>query len=118
MNIGKYKLDGGGSCPEQYDVYVEGNPDRVAYLRLRHGHFRAELTNPTKIVYSAEPRGDGAFECEERDHYLTEAIQAINKALNPSKEFMVACPDCGAELDISIDVVDGSYTLKFLRHRT
>ena len=81
MQIGKYRLDGGGCCPEQYDVF-DGEKE-VGYLRLRHGHFRAELTehnHENKVVYRAEPKGDGSFYDDEREQYLTAAVQAIDAA--------------------------------------
>ncbi len=78
IQIGKYKLVGGGMCPEQYDVF--NGEKKVAYLRLRHGHFRADVG--VEIVYTAYPEGDGSFYDEERDKYLNEAIDAIDDYLN------------------------------------
>lgn len=62
MNIGAYELRGGGACPEQYDVFLEGL--QVAYFRLRHGRFTATLTDPYHgeeclCVYSTRTDGDG-----------------------------------------------------------
>lgn len=67
------------ACPEQYDAYREGNRDEIiAYLRLRHGTFRVECPDVGGTeVYRANPEGDGIFEYEERDKYLTEAVKAI-----------------------------------------
>ncbi len=63
-----------GGCPEQYDGYIDG--ECVAYLRLRHGSFRAEYKD--EVVYRAQPRGDGVFDSdEERRHCLNEACRAI-----------------------------------------
>jgi hypothetical protein len=65
------------TCPEQYDAYV--GEQRVAYLRLRWGHFRVEVPFDGKTVLS-EQIGDGprgAFADEERDEWLTKAKQAI-----------------------------------------
>jgi hypothetical protein len=79
MQIGKYRLEGGGSCPEQYDVF-DGEKE-VGYLRLRHGIFRADWTEGEPVtVYKACPVGDGAFASEEREKYLTAAVQAIDAA--------------------------------------
>lgn len=75
------QLCGGGACPEQYDVYRNG--ENVGYLRLRHGGFRAECRGET--VYTASPHGDGIFDPEERDHFLNEACQAILAALCKSE---------------------------------
>lgn len=65
------------ACPEQYDVFKDG--DKVGYLRLRHGEFYAKCPDVGgKIVYSSEPEGDGIFEDDEREYYLTEAINKID----------------------------------------
>lgn len=65
-----------GACPEQYDAYLHG--EQVGYLRLRHGHFRVDVPDcGGTTIYEAEPRGDGIFESDEREHYLTEAKEAI-----------------------------------------
>ena len=70
-----------GACPEQYDV-LDGD-DYVGVLRLRHGHFSAEARG--EEVYSASPNGDGIFEYEERDHYIGEALEAIQAAIDGRK---------------------------------
>ena len=42
------------ACPEQYDVFRAG--ERVGYLRLRHGCFRADVPEcGGRMVYEAEP---------------------------------------------------------------
>lgn len=70
-----------GACPEQYDVFSKTG-DKVGYLRLRHGHFRADVPDAgDETVYEAHPKGDGVFEPEERMQYLTEAVEAIKKTL-------------------------------------
>ena len=69
-----------GACPEQYDVYRDG--EVVGYLRLRHGHFTAQLFDPNgPLVYESTPRGDGIFEDDERDEYLRLAVNAVQRAL-------------------------------------
>ena len=68
------------ACPEQYDVFLHG--EEVGYLRLRHGHFRAECRN--SVVYEASTRGDGIFEDDERDHHLRMAVSAIDLSLKRS----------------------------------
>ena len=67
-----------GACPEQYDVYLNG--EKIGYLRLRHGYFRAEFLG--QIVYEATPNGDGSFEWDERVEHLNNACNAILKAHN------------------------------------
>lgn len=80
MMIGKYRLEGGGMCPEQYDVF--DGETMVGYLRLRHGHFRADanMGKETLAVYTGSPHGDGGFDDDEREHYLLQAIAAIDNA--------------------------------------
>ncbi len=81
MEINGYKLDMTcGACPEQYDVYKDNK--LVGYLRLRHGYFRADYPDcGCETVYTAQPDGDGIFEDDEREHFLTEAINAIDKRI-------------------------------------
>jgi len=65
------------ACPEQYEVFLNG--EQVGYLRLRHGHFTAETPDcGGELVYESEPRGDGSFEEDEREAELTNAIRAIH----------------------------------------
>ena len=77
MNISGYTLVMTcGACPEQYDVFF--GDEEVGYLRLRHGHFRAEHMD--EVVFEALPKGDGVFESYERVTYLRAAIEAIDTA--------------------------------------
>lgn len=70
----------GWACPEQYDAYK--GERKVGYLRLRHGHFRVDYPNcGGEVLYSAYPIGDGCFDADERDEYLTAAAEAIEKKL-------------------------------------
>ena len=66
-----------GACPEQYDVFDEEK--YVGYLRLRHGVFRADAPIIGNTVYTAYPSGDGIFDPEEREFYLSEAVAAIQR---------------------------------------
>ena len=70
-----------GACPEQYDVML--GEKKVGYLRLRHGYFRADYPGcGGRTVYEAYPEGDGIFAgYEERMLHLTEAVNAIERAL-------------------------------------
>lgn len=64
------------ACPEQYDVFK--GEKQVGYLRLRHGEFRVDAPDSDgETIYWAEPDGDGRFEDDERERFLTEAVQAI-----------------------------------------
>ena len=78
MNINGYELVLTClACPEQYDVFKDG--EQVGYLRLRHGYFYASIPNYSdEIVYEAEPKGDGMFESNERMMFLDGAIYAID----------------------------------------
>jgi hypothetical protein len=68
------------ACPEQYDVSLNGKD--VAYLRLRHGRFYAAVPDVGgKVVYEANPNGDGSFDDDERDKHLTAACVAIARDL-------------------------------------
>ena len=67
------------ACPEQYDAYDAETREQVAYLRLRHGWFYVTCPYGGETVYMAFPKGDGAFEEEEREKYLSEAKKAIVK---------------------------------------
>jgi hypothetical protein len=65
------------ACPEQYDVF---DPDgkQVGYLRLRNSWFRADYPEhggPT--VYSAQTKGDGLFDDNERELQIRAAIKAL-----------------------------------------
>jgi hypothetical protein len=63
-------------CPEQYDAYLDG--EIIGYLRLRHGSFTVSYPwSGGDVVYRAAPRGDGLFEEDERDAYLTRAKEAL-----------------------------------------
>lgn len=64
-----------GGCPEQYDMFLNG--EKIGYFRLRHGYFYAEYLPTEEVVFSINPKGDGIFEADERDLYLKKAIKAI-----------------------------------------
>jgi hypothetical protein len=85
MEINGFELvETSGACPESYDVKL--NREIVGYLRLRHGHFRAEYPEcGGRIVYTACPRGDGIFEHDERMFYLTKAVEQIKIAMEEDK---------------------------------
>ena len=65
-----------GACPEQYDVFKDGN--QVAYYRLRHGQFRVDYPEAGgETIYKAEPSGDGIFKDNERLISLTKAMRQV-----------------------------------------
>ena len=72
------------ACPEQYEVFDDDTGDRIGYLRLRYGSFRAEVHDCCgTTVYAASPIGQGTFEDEEeRMKHLTAAISAIRSYAN------------------------------------
>lgn len=82
VTVGGYQLKMTSSaCPEQYDV-LDSHGEMVGYLRLRHGHFRADVPDcGGETVYEAEPEGDGLFAEHERARYLAEAVAAIHRYL-------------------------------------
>jgi hypothetical protein len=52
----------------------------VAYFRLRHGGFRVNVPDVGgEVVYTANPKGDGMFYDDERVHYLTQAVLAVQE---------------------------------------
>jgi len=64
------------ACPEQYDVFKDGQ--QVAYFRLRHGEFSVDYPSCNKeTIYEAEPNGDGCFDSDERLVYLTRAMRVL-----------------------------------------
>jgi len=72
------------ACPESYDAFFGDR--RVGYLRLRHGRFTVECPDSGgKVVLTASPEGDGLFDPDEREKYLSMARTAI--ALELSREF-------------------------------
>lgn len=80
VNIMGYDLEQTcGACPEQYDVFKDG--ERVGYLRLRHGYFSAQVPDAGgRTVFEGHPDGYGIFESGERRHYLQAAVVAIAHA--------------------------------------
>lgn len=72
------------ACPEQYDVYKkneDGVEEQVAYLRLRHGRFRADCpdSNGTTVYTSSDMKGDGIFDDDEREYFLNAAIEKVKE---------------------------------------
>lgn len=66
-------------CPEQY-IVLDAHDTLIGYLRLRHGFFYVDYTVVgAERVYEASPKGDGVFYEDEREHYLTEAVKALDK---------------------------------------
>lgn len=70
------------ACPEQYDV-LNSNGSKVGYLRLRHGHFRADCPAcGGETVYESDTKGDGIFDDDERIPEITKALAAITDYWN------------------------------------
>jgi hypothetical protein len=71
------------ACPEQYDVYKKDW--KIGYLRLRYGHFTAQVIDPGgKQVYEASIGGPmtGEFTTQqERKFHLKAAKKAIKEEL-------------------------------------
>lgn len=68
-----------GACPEQYDVFR--GEELVGYLRLRHGHFRADCPYGNTVYETSAMSGDGEFCDDEREFFLSEAKKAIAATL-------------------------------------
>ena len=67
-------------CPEQYEVFHEQSRQHIGYLRLRHGHFRADYPDcGGESVYETDTKGDGCFENDERMEHLTNAVRALSR---------------------------------------
>lgn len=70
-----------GACPEQYDVFKDG--ERVAYYRLRHGCFTVEYPDcGGELIYEVEPNGDGIFDDNERVSYMIKALRKLLVRIN------------------------------------
>lgn len=66
------------ACPEQYDVF--DGEEKVGYLRLRHGRFRADVPDcGGETVYESMTKGDGVFDDEEREEEIRKAVLMIKK---------------------------------------
>jgi hypothetical protein len=80
------------ACPEQYDAF--DGEKQVGYLRLRHGSFRVDCPDSGgETVYEATPKGDGIFDCDERDYYLRFAVDAIQRWQRGEISGKPAAPD-------------------------
>lgn len=68
-----------GACPEQYDVYLEGN--QVGYVRLRWGSLRCDYPNvggETIYQHSFRDAFSGCFDNDEqRDYHLDLIAQTV-----------------------------------------
>ena len=76
--------------PEQYDA-TDGRGRECGYLSLRFGKFTVSYPGPMgEIIYKHEFNDgwQGAFNNEERPHYLAAAVQAIRlrRRNGPKKE--------------------------------
>ncbi|WP_457661680.1 hypothetical protein [Sinorhizobium medicae] len=68
------------ACPEQYDAKLDGA--QVGYLRLRHGWFRVDYPEcGERTILEGYPKGDGIFDDDERDEWLSKAKFAIANAI-------------------------------------
>jgi hypothetical protein len=83
-----------GACPEQYDVYRNG--EVVGYLRLRHSYFSARAHGPygPTVYVTRDFQGDGAFELDiERDGHIRNALYAIRNALGDNDNSLYEIED-------------------------
>ena len=67
------------ACPEQYDVFKDG--EQVGYVRLRHGCLRVDAPScgDQTILYSEGVIGDGEFEESEREQWLNTIADKIHE---------------------------------------
>ena len=70
------------ACPQAYNVYHDG--EYVGSMRLRHGCFTVRYNNST--IYHAYPKGDGLFESDEKDKFLTEGCNALLQAIKAKEQ--------------------------------
>lgn len=88
IEINGYKFDGGGSCPEQYDVYKDDK--YVAYVRFRWGNctVRTDAGFDSDIIcyYDKFDMWQGEFDSEkQRMYYLKLIAKQIEKYYQPKK---------------------------------
>jgi hypothetical protein len=103
----------GVAWPERYDITLDATGDAAAhatigYLRLRHGHFSAEVAERDgEIVFEAWPSGDGMFDDDERVRHLEAAVlcldawrrarglpvPTISPAMEAAQRIAAACAD-------------------------
>jgi len=79
MNIIGYNLEKTcDACPEQYDVFLDG--EQAGYLRLRHGVFSVKFPDCGGIMLwqTDRPSGDGIFDENEREYFLETAVKLID----------------------------------------
>jgi hypothetical protein len=80
FEIGEFKFEVTCiACPEQYDIFKDGN--LVGYARLRHGRFSVRMPNSQGKVVFTDLIND--FQSRnQRIEYLEKAANAIQHALD------------------------------------
>ena len=64
------------ACPEQYNVFI--GKRQVGYIRLRHGELTVSCPDAGgRVILTILVRGDGRFEDDEREYYLSLVKEAI-----------------------------------------
>lgn len=87
FEINGYKFNGGGICPEQYDVYK--NNKKVAYVRLRFGCCEVTTKPLGDYIWSYDRFGhwQGEFNSEkQRMYYLKLITKRIEKFYQVGKK--------------------------------
>lgn len=98
MQIGNYDFQGGGACPEQYDVWdKDGN--LVGYVRLRWGDLTAEYPKVGGTCIYSTRIGDGWTGCFESDDQRVTHLRKIAKRLDLFKHH-VYCPECNEQYNL------------------
>lgn len=79
------EIEGGGACPEQYEVFQ--NDKNIAYYRLRHGVFTVDFITETSDdeIMVDYPNGDGIFNPNERCKYLSKAMRKVLEQIESVK---------------------------------
>ena len=86
IEINGYKFDGGGACPEQYEVYKDDK--YVAYVRFRWGSCAVHTKPLGEYIYSYDnfEFGQGCFDTEkQRMYYLRLITKHIERFYQPKK---------------------------------
>jgi hypothetical protein len=105
MKIGDYDfVQTCSGCPEQYDVY-DKDKNQVGYVRLRHGHLRADCPDcGGTTVYEADI-GDnwtGSFpKDKDRRIHLNRIAMRIERF-----GYTIVCPTCGSTQGMTVEALD------------
>jgi hypothetical protein len=88
-----------GACPEQYDIFKDGQ--QVAYSRLRHGCLEVRVPDHSGevIFYSDQTIGDGCFTDDERGAWLKIIAEKITEHTTPITGQIYECVGKGGSYE-------------------